>query len=198
MDQASTTQRSDLRIDIRDALRRNRGLLWVEGFALLLGGIAAIIFPVAGGMALETLIAVIALVAGAATLVRCCTGGFEHVGSALATGVLSMALGAALLLWPIEGLEALVLILAAFCLIRGIADVIGSPARSKVAPVLQVISGVAGIVIAALLLIWFPTDALWAPGLLFGIELVFLSLPVLAVANAVSSTPAGAVETSSD
>lgn len=185
------------RIDMRDALRRSRGLLWVEGVVLLLGGAASIIFPLAGGKALETLIAVVALVAGGAVLLRCCTGGFQHAGSALATGILSVLLGVALLAWPMEGLEALVLILAAFCLLRGIADLAGVPARSRVAPVLQVLSGIAGVVLAALLLAWFPSDALWAPGMLFGIELLFLSMPVLAVANAVSSRPAAAVDTDS-
>ena len=184
-------------MDIRDALRRNRGLLWFEGFALLVGGVASIIFPLAGGMALETLLGIVALIAGAALLIRGCTGGFEHRGGVLVTGMLSALLGVALLLWPGEGLEAMVLILAAFCLLRGLADLAGIPARSHVAPVLQMISGVVGVILAALLLLWYPNDALWAPGLLFGIELLFLAMPVLAVASAVSVQPARKVDVES-
>jgi uncharacterized membrane protein HdeD (DUF308 family) len=180
--------------DIRDTLRRNRGLLWFEGFAMLLGGIACIVFPFAGGMALEMLIAVIALLSGGALFMRACTAGVEHRGSVLLTGLLSVALGAALLLWPMEGLEALVIILAIFCLMRGIADLSGVPARSQIAPVLQMLSGVVGIILAGLLMLWYPYDAIWAPGLLFGIELLFLSMPVLAVASAVSVQPAGKVD----
>jgi uncharacterized membrane protein HdeD (DUF308 family) len=56
------------------------------------------------------------------------------------------------------------------------------------------LSGVVGIVLAGLLMLWYPYDAIWAPGLLFGIELVFLSMPVLAVASAVSVRPAGKVD----
>ena len=179
-----------LPIDIRDALRQHRGLLWFEGIALLVGGVASIIFPLAGGMALETLLGVIALLAGGATLLRGCLGGCEHCGSVLMTGLLATLLGIALLVWPMEGLEAMVLLLAAFCLLRGIADLAGIPARSQIAPVLQMISGLAGVVLAALLLVWYPYDAMWAPGLLFGIELLFLAMPVLAVASAVSVRPA--------
>ena len=181
-------------IDIRDVLRQHRGLLWCEGFTLLLGGIALIIYPLAGGMVLETLLGVIALLVGGASLLRGCLGGCEHRGSVLVTGFLAAVLGVALLVWPLEGLEAMVLLLAAFCLLRGIADLAGIPARSQVAPVLQIISGLAGVVLATLLLVWYPHDVLWVPGLLFGIELMFLAMPVLAVASAVSVRPARRVD----
>jgi uncharacterized membrane protein HdeD (DUF308 family) len=180
--------------DVRDALHRGRGLLWFEGFMLLFVGVLAIVFPVATSFAIETVLGVIALVAGGIMLVRACTSGVEHRGGAVVSGVLMVALGGVLLAWPMDGLEAIVLLIAAFCLIRGISDLAGVPARSKVAPGLQMISGIAGIVLAILLVAWYPGDVAWVPGTLFGIELLFLSMPVLAIANAVSIAPARPVD----
>ena len=187
----SITQRQDL----RSLMRAHRGLLWFEGVLLLVGGLAAIFFPVAAGLAIETVLGVVMLIVGGATLIRGCSRSTEHRGGTLVTGALAGALGVALLAWPMAGLEVLVLLIAGFCLIRGIADLSGVPARSKIAPGLQIVSGVAGIVLAALLLLWFPVDVLWAPGLLLGIELLMMALPVLAVANALSVEPATPVKT---
>jgi uncharacterized membrane protein HdeD (DUF308 family) len=177
--------------DIREALRRGRAFLWIEGIAMCIAGLFAIAFPLAAGLAIERVLAVIALVVGGISMVRALTGCAEHAASTFGTGLLAVLLGLALLLWPIPGLEAVVLLIAAFCLLRGIADVMGVPARSNIAPGVQIFTGLASVVLGVLLLIWFPTDVLWAPGTLFGIELLFLALPVLAVANAVSVQPAG-------
>ena len=160
---------------------------------LLIGGVLAIVFPVCASYAVERVVAVLALAIGACMLVRACSSAVEHRGSVVVSGVLMGALGAVLLAWPLEGLEAIVLLMAAFCLIRGICDLAGVPSRSKIAPGLQMLSGVAGIVLAALLVVWYPGDVTWVPGMLFGIELLFLSLPVLAIANAVTVLPARSV-----
>ena len=178
--------------DVREALHRGRAFLWFEGVALVVAGLLAIAFPLAAGLAIERVLAVIAMVIGVIAMLRAGTACAEHAASTFGTGLLTALLGVALLWWPVPGLEAMVLLIAAFCLLRGVADLAGIPARSTIAPGVQIVSGVAGIMLGGLLLIWFPTDVLWAPGMLFGIELLFLSLPVLAVANAVTAAPAGA------
>jgi uncharacterized membrane protein HdeD (DUF308 family) len=186
------THTADRSIDIRTVLHQGRAFLWMEGVLLLLGGVLAIAFPLAAAVAIETVLAVIALVIGGAAMARAAASCAEHARATFGTGVLGVLLGLALLLWPMQGLEVLVLLIAAFCLLRGLADVTGVPARSNIAPGVQIFSGLASVVLGVLLLIWFPADVLWAPGTLFGIELLFLALPVLAVANAVSVQPATA------
>jgi uncharacterized membrane protein HdeD (DUF308 family) len=72
-------------------------------------------------------------------------------------------------------------------------DLVGKPSRSSTNAGLQVISGIAGILLGILLLIWYPNDAEWAPGLLFGIQLLFLGFATLAVWNALDHPSVGSM-----
>ena len=76
------------------------------------------------------------------------------------------------------------LTMATFCILRGIMDMAGLPHRSSSTAGLQVFSGICGLVLGILLLLEWPSDAEWAPGLLFGVQLFFLGLGTLAVWNA--------------
>ncbi len=175
---------------IREVLRQGRGLLLFEGIVCLLGGFGAIMFPVLASEGLELFLGVVAILLSILGFVRCFAGGAEHIGSTLAFAILIGAIGVLLLVWPFEGLEAITLLLAAGSMIRGISDVSGFPARSVTSPGLQVISGIAGIVVAVLLILWYPSDAMWAPGLLFGIQLIFFGMMLLSLWNAISGPEA--------
>ncbi|MDP7070085.1 MAG: DUF308 domain-containing protein [Phycisphaerales bacterium] len=170
---------------IRAVLRQGRGVLLFEAIVCLLGGFGAIIYPVSASEGLELFLGVVAIMLAILGFIRCVVGGAEHLGSTAAFAVLIGAIGVMLLVWPFEGLKAITLLLAAGVMIRGISDVSGFPARSMTAPGLQVISGIAGIVVAVLLILWYPSDALWAPGLLFGIQLIFFGMMLLSLWSAV-------------
>jgi len=105
-------------------------------------------------------------------------------GSILLTGIMFGVLGVVVISWPWAAMEGLTLFMGAFCILRGIMDMAGLPHRSSSTAGLQVFSGICGLVLGILLLLEWPSDAEWAPGLLFGVQLFFLGLGTLAVWNA--------------
>lgn len=180
---------------VQELLRQGRGLLLFEGIVCLLGGLFAIMFPVIASEGLELMLGVLAVMLGVLGLLRSVAGGVEHRVSTALSAVLIGVLGVLLLMWPFEGLEALTLLLGIVSLIRGIADLTGFPHRSITSPGLQIISGIAGIVVAAMLFAWYPSDALWAPGLLFGIQLIFFGMMLMSLWSAVSGSVASPPDT---
>ena len=178
-------------------LQQGRGLLLIEAIICLAGGALSVLFPVLASEGLEIMLGFICLGLGILSLIRSVMGGVEHRGATAATGVLLGVLGALLLIWPFEGLEALTLLLAAGVFVRGFADCTGVPHRSTIAPGLQIVSGIAGIIVGVLLVLWYPSDALWAPGLLFGIQLIFFGMMLytlwVAVGGVIADPPSLAV-----
>ncbi len=184
METASTAPGPD---QILQMLRKGRGILRFEAVLCTLGGMAAIIFPVFASQGIELLLGVLCLMIGLLGVIRSVAGGVEHRAATFGSAVLIGVLGALLLIWPFEGLEAITLLLAIGSLVRGFADLLGFPHRSTVAPGVQVLSGVAGILVGGLLIWWYPGDVTWAPGLLFGIQLIFIGMTLWALCGAVAS-----------
>jgi uncharacterized membrane protein HdeD (DUF308 family) len=168
---------------VQELLRQGRGVLLFEAIICLVGGALAILFPVFASEGLELLLGVLCTMLGVLGIIRVIAGGVEHRGATLVTSIVIGVLGVLLLMWPFEGLEAITLVLAVGSLLRGIADVSGIPHRSVMAPGMQMISGIAGILVAVLLFWWYPNDALWAPGLLFGIQLLFFGMMLMTLWN---------------
>jgi len=180
---------------VQELLRQGRGLLLFEGWVCLVGGLLAILFPVIASEGLELMLGVLAVMLGVLGLLRSVAGGVEHRLSTALSSILIGALGVLLLMWPFEGLEAITLVIGIVSLIRGLADLFGFPHRSVTSPGLQLISGVAGILVAGLLFLWYPSDVMWAPGLLFGIQLIFFGMMLLSLWSAVVGPTASPPET---
>ncbi|MCH2132458.1 MAG: DUF308 domain-containing protein [Phycisphaerales bacterium] len=171
--------------EIRERLRQARGVVLVEGILLLLCGLfAMVISPFIASTILILILGWMSILSGVVLLARTFMGGSESVLLNLVNALLIGGLGVLFLVWPFESLEIVTLVLAGWCFLRGLMDVFGMPTRSHVAPGLQFIGGIGSIVLAVLLVIWWPRDALWAPGLLFGIQLFFLGLILVATWNA--------------
>jgi uncharacterized membrane protein HdeD (DUF308 family) len=180
-DSVSATQPTPAQV--QELLRQGRGVLLFEAVICIVGGAFAILFPFIASEGLALMLGVLCAMLGVLGIIRVISGGVEHRGATLVTSMMIGALGVLLLMWPFEGLEAITLVLAIASLVRGIADLSGFPHRSVVAPGMQIISGVAGIVVAGLLFWWYPGDVLWAPGLLFGIQLLFFGMMLMTLWN---------------
>ena len=168
----------------RDGMKQARGIILAEGIILLLCGIFAVaVSPYIASNILILIMGWIALICGAAMLVRSFTRGAGTSGLDIVNAIMVAGLGVLFLLWPFESLEVVTLVLAGWCIIRGLMDVTGIPQRLEVAPGVQFVGGLFSIILAVLLIIWWPADALWAPGLLFGIQLLFLGIGLLVVWN---------------
>jgi uncharacterized membrane protein HdeD (DUF308 family) len=185
-DSVSATQPTPAQV--QELLRQGRGVLLFEAVICIVGGAFAIFFPFIASEGLELMLGVLCTMLGVLGIIRVIAGGVEHRGATLATSIVIGVLGVLLLLWPFEGLEAITLVLAIGSLVRGIADLSGFPHRSVMAPGMQITSGVAGIVVGCLLFWWYPGDVLWAPGLLFGIQILFFGMMLMTLWN-ISGAP---------
>lgn len=178
--------------EIRERMQQARGILLVEGIILLLCGLFAIVIsPFLASTALILIMGWLAIVCGVLLFVRCFVGSAESQVMNVVNAFLITGLGVLFIIWPFASLEVVTLFLAGWCLVVGVMDVFGFPARSNVNPGVQFISGICGIVLAILLLIWWPSDALWAPGMLFGLQLLFMGFAILAARNAVGGNKGG-------
>ena len=180
--------------DLRQIMRNHRGFFLAEGILFLLLGALAILLPLVASGILAYFIGWMALVVGVLMFVRgFALAGSEDRGTVVLTGGLFVLLGLVVVIWPWAALDGLTLCMAFFCILRGVMDVSGVPHRSSSTAGLQVVSGIAGILLGGLLLFWYPSDAEWAPGLLFGIQLLFMGLGTLAIWNALDCPEAGGV-----
>ena len=136
-----------------------------------------------------------ALVVGVLLLIRGAgVAGSEDRSSITITGVLFLILGLLVILWPSAGLEGLTLFMAAFCIIRGAMDLSGMPSRSSSTTGMQVFFGILEILLGVILLVRYPSDAEWAPGLLFGIQLLIMGICTLAVWNVLNQPEVSGVQ----
>ena len=174
--------------EMQERMRQSRGILLAEGIVFVLCGLFAIIVsPMLASTLLILFLGWVALGCGLLLFIRCFMGSTESLSMNLMNAIFITGLGILFLIWPFESLEVVTLFLAGWCLLTGIMNLAGKPARSHIAPGVQFISGIAGILLAVLLIIWWPSDALWAPGILFGVQLLFGGMAVLAVWNALGN-----------
>ncbi|MBG79597.1 MAG: hypothetical protein CMJ39_02660 [Phycisphaerae bacterium] len=184
-----------------DRMREARGIILIEAILFLLCGLfAAVISPLIASKFLILLMGWISIACGLALFIRCFAAGSGAKALDFINAILIGGLGVIFLAWPFESLEIVTLVLAVWCFLRGLMDLSGFPQRHQVAPGVQMFSGIASIVLAILLVIWWPSDALWAPGLLFGVQLFFMSIMLFAVWNALgdagnqANPPAAVIE----
>ncbi|SIO47495.1 Uncharacterized membrane protein HdeD, DUF308 family [Rhodovulum sp. ES.010] len=170
--------------------------LLVCGGATIVVGALAILFPFAATLATNLVLGAALAVSGLFHLARAIFAkGVESKLWTLVFGLLSVVAGAVLLLYPVEAVVALTMILAAFFIAGGIAKLVASwylspPYRRRAdLPRLRgwgwfAFSALLSTALGVLLLIGLPGTALWAIGLLVGIDLLFLGISEIALARA--------------
>lgn len=159
-----------------------------EGILLVIFGLAALLLPPLASIAVTILLGWMFLIAGIAGLVfsfwaRQMPGFWWSVLSA----VLALVAGVVLLLRPVEGTLTLTIVVGAYFLAEGVATIMYALEHRRqlsdrwgwllAAGVMDLL--VAGIIIAGL-----PGSALWAIGLLVGINLLLGGASLIGVALA--------------
>jgi uncharacterized membrane protein HdeD (DUF308 family) len=152
-------------------------LFLVEGFILVILGLAAIVIPPLATLAVEILFGWLFLISGVAGLIttfwmRPAPGFWWSILSAL----VGIAAGIVLLLWPLSGVLSLTLVLIMFFAIEGVASIMFALEHRR--ELLgrwgwMLVSGVVDLVLAAIILTGLPGTAAWALGLLVGINMLF-------------------------
>ena len=170
------------------AIHEHWGMFLAEGIILVLLGLAAILVPLVATLALTIIIGWIFLVSGIMGLITTFWArqapGFWW---ALISAIIGIAAGIVLLLWPVSGSVSLTLVLIAFFVIEGIASIMYAiEHRNQLTGrwVWMLVSGVVDLILAGIIFAGLPGTALWALGLLVGINMVFGGVALIGMALA--------------
>ena len=161
---------------VKDALSARWGLLMFQGAALIVLGVLAIAAPMLATIAVEIYVGWLFLIAGVVGLVA-----MFHVDAiaaflwTLVTAALSLATGVLLLYHPVAGTVTLTLALTAFFVAEGVFQIATSLAYRKAMPSTWrwlLASGVADLILVAIIISGWPLSATWVLGLLAGVNLL--------------------------
>jgi uncharacterized membrane protein HdeD (DUF308 family) len=177
---------------LRAGIAKTVGAHWkwyvAEGVILILLGLLAVLAPFVAGVATTLFIGWLFLFAGVAGLIftykERAAPGFWW---ALLSSAVAVLAGLSLLANPLVGLFSLTVVLIAYFLIDGILTILlGLEYRRDLSDrwLWVVFSGVIDLVLAAILISGLPGTALWAVGLIVGIDLAFGGASIIGLALA--------------
>ena len=170
------------------AIHEHWGLFLAEGIILVLLGIIAIVVPLIATLAFTILIGWLFLVSGIIGLIT--TFWARHAPGfwwSLISAIIAIAAGLVLLLWPVSGAISLTLVLIAFFIIEGIVSIMYAiEHRSQLTGrwVWMLLSGIIDHDPRRHHLAGLPGTAVWALGLLVGINMLFGGAALIAMALA--------------
>jgi uncharacterized membrane protein HdeD (DUF308 family) len=183
----TTQEFPDLR-KLQSAIQKHWKALLIEGILLVVLGLAAIIVPSIASLAVTIFLGWLFLVGGLVELalliwVRQTTGSWWSLLSAL----LAIGAGIILIARPVQGTLTLTIVLGAYFAAEGIVTIMYALERrhelSKHWGWL-VVSGIVDLVVGGCIVAGLPGSAVWAIGLLVGIDLVFGGFTLMGVALA--------------
>lgn len=180
------TRESELRAAVRENIASFRWL----GIVLLILGALAILFPLVASIAAKLMIGWIFLISGAFVLWQAFQAKSWRPGLVSGLiGALQLALGVYLAFFPLTGLVSLTLLLAvAFAVQGGFEVMLGwqhRPGHGNDGPgwIWMGLSGLVSLLLAGMLVAGLPGTALWALGLLMGINLFSSGLSFVMLAS---------------
>jgi uncharacterized membrane protein HdeD (DUF308 family) len=166
----------DMQDAIRDAVHEHWKLLLFQGAVMVVLGFLAIVVPAVATVAVDFYIGGLFLLNGVVGLLAMFS--VRNVPAffwALLTAALSLVVGVLLLWRPEAGAASLTIVLTAFFIAEGIFQIIGSLSYRDVLPGSwgwMLASGIADLLLAAIIVMSWPVSAAWALGLIAGINLI--------------------------
>jgi uncharacterized membrane protein HdeD (DUF308 family) len=167
---------SNLQSKVSAAVREHWKAFLFEGVLLVVLGLAAIIVPPLASLAVTIFLGWMFLVAGVAGLALTFWArqmpGFWW---SLISAVLAVAAGIILLARPVQGTLTLTIVVGAYFLAEGVATIMYAlEHRRELSQRWSwlLVAGLMDILIAAIIIAGLPGSALWAVGLLVGINLL--------------------------
>ena len=171
---------------VNQALHDHWVLYLVEGVVLLVLGATAIVIPPIATLAATILFGWLFLISGVVGLVtsfrmRAAPGFWWSLISA----VLGVVVGGWLLAQPVSGAVSLTIVLVAFFIIEGVVSIMFALDHKRELSGRwgwMLVSGIVDLVLGAMILAGLPSTAIWAIGLLVGINMVFGGSALIAMA----------------
>lgn len=161
---------------ITQALREHWGLFTIEGIALVVLGVLALLVPVFATLAVTVLFGWLLLIGGGIGLVTTIKArrapGFLW---SLLSAIVGIVAGALLLGWPVAGTFSLTVVLIAFLLAEGVVSMLYALEHRKGFTGrwgLMLASGIIDLVLGAILFAGLPAISLMALGIFLGINMI--------------------------
>jgi uncharacterized membrane protein HdeD (DUF308 family) len=182
--------KADIEAALAEAKRQiadNWGWFLALGLLLIVAGVAAIAFPLLSTIATKIALGWIFLVAGVVLVVHAFSiQQWRGFILGLLVGALYVVAGGWLAFFPFTGIVTLTLLLAALFLAEGVLEVMmAMRVRPHDGWVWLLLSGLVAIAVGVMIAAELPSSAVWAIGLLTGINLLSsgVSFVVLALAG---------------
>ena len=159
------------------AVRRHWVLFLSEGILLVVLGILALLAPVMASVAATVFFGWILFLSGLLGLISTIRARrAPGVWWSLVSALIGMAAGVLLLGWPVLGALSLTAVLIAFLFAEGIVSIMYALEHRNALSGRwgwMLASGIIDVTLAVLLFLGLPGTALWALGLILGINLIF-------------------------
>src|SRR6201991_1872749 len=181
-----------LQSEMSAAVREHWKAFLFEGILLVILGLAAMIVPPLASLAVTIFLGWMFLISGVVGLALTFWArqmpGFWW---SLVSAVLAVAAGIIMLLKPVEGTLTLTIVVGAYFLAEGVATIMYAlEHRRELSERWSwlLIAGIMDLLIAAIIIAGLPGSALWAVGLLVGINLLFGGASLIGMALAARKT----------
>ena len=161
---------------VGEAVRRHRGLFLFEGILLTCLGVLAVLVPVVASFAAAIFFGWIFLLSGVVGLFTTLRG--RHVPGywwSLLSAIVGIVAGVLLIGWPAQGVFSLTSVLIAFLLVEGGVSIFYA-LEHRTGPMswgYMLASGIVDLTLGIILFVGLPGTAMWALGLLIGINMIF-------------------------
>ena len=173
---------------IKDSLRAHWRMMVFQGVVMIVLGVLAVAVPVVSTLAVELLVGWLFLFSGVAGLIAMlATKEIPAFGWAVVTAALSVIVGILLVWRPAEGALALTVVLTAFFIAEGVFQtVISISYRQAMADTWgwMLLSGIADLVLAAIVIAGLPASGGYLLGILVGVNLITSGWALLMIAFA--------------
>ena len=167
-------------------MRDHWRLFLVEGIAVSILGLAAIIVPPIAGLFATVILGWLLLVAGAVGLFASFrTREAPGFGWSLLSAFVALVAGGLLLWNPLQGLITLTYVLTTFFIVDGVlVIVLAITHRRELTEKWEwmMVNGIIDLILAGIIIFGFPGTLIWAFGLLVGIDMIFGGAALVAMA----------------
>ena len=155
-------------------IQKHWGWFLVLGILLIVGGVAAIAFPILSSVGAVIVLGIILIVSGIFTIVGAFWAGkWSAFLLQILIGILYLIAGIVMDDMPLQSMEVLSLFMAAFFIVAGVFRVVVALAERFPKWGWALLNGVVTLLVGIIILESYPISALWAIGVLVGVELLF-------------------------
>jgi len=178
----------DMQRAVQNAFAAHWKMFVFQGAVMIVLGALAVCAPVLATLAIDIYVGWLFLISGAIGLIALISTHHVHAFVwSLITAALSVSVGILLIMKPVQGALSLTLLLTGFFIIEGIfQSAVAIASRQVMAGswVWMLLSGVSDLVLAAIIIAGWPGTAVWALGLLVGVNLVMSGAAIVSSALA--------------